>query len=60
MKKGVAKENILSFLQLTVSGRLFLPDMRPARYPATPKAGYRISSRILDKYIFGKISNKFK
>jgi hypothetical protein len=50
---------------------LFLPDIRPAEYPANPKAGYRISgkSRIpdirpdtwLDNYtgIFGQISNKF-
>jgi hypothetical protein len=49
---------------------LFLPDIRPAGYPANPKAGYQISSRIsgngripdirpdtwLDNYIFGKIS----
>jgi hypothetical protein len=48
---------------------LFLPDIRPAGYPANPKAGYRISGkgRIPDirpdiwigNYIFGKISNKF-
>jgi hypothetical protein len=52
---------------------LFLPDIRPAGYPANQKAGYRISGRIsgkgwipdirpdtwLDNYIFGKISNKF-
>jgi hypothetical protein len=40
---------------------LFLPDIRPAVYPANPKAGYQISSRILglDNYIFGQISNKF-
>jgi hypothetical protein len=52
---------------------LFLPDIRPAGYPANPKAGYRISGRIsgkgripdirpdtwLDNYIFGQISNKF-
>jgi hypothetical protein len=25
---------------------LFLPDIRPAGYPANPKAGYRISGRI--------------
>jgi hypothetical protein len=25
---------------------LFLPDIRPAGYPAYPKAGYRISGRI--------------
>jgi hypothetical protein len=32
---------------------LFLPDIRPAGYPANPKAGYRISGRILDlKTIF--------
>jgi hypothetical protein len=49
------------------------PDTDFARYPAKPKAGYRISGRIsgkgripdirpetwFDKYIFGKISNKF-
>jgi hypothetical protein len=44
---------------------LILPDIRPAGYPAKPKAGYRISGqgRIpdirpdtwFDKYIFGKI-----
>jgi hypothetical protein len=48
---------------------LFLPDIRPAGYPANPKAGYRISGKgripdirpdtWLDNYIFGKISNKF-
>jgi hypothetical protein len=47
---------------------LFLPDIRPAGYPANPKAGYpvragyRISGRILGLTtirIFGKISNKF-
>jgi hypothetical protein len=44
---------------------LFLQDIRPAGYPANPKAGYRISGRIsglildLDNYIFGKISSKF-
>jgi hypothetical protein len=50
---------------------LILPDIRPAGYLAKPKAGYRISGRIpdilpdirpdtwFDKYIFGKISNKF-
>jgi hypothetical protein len=47
---------------------LFLPDIRPARYPANPKAGYRISGKgripdirpdtWLDNYIFGEI-NKF-
>jgi hypothetical protein len=26
---------------------LFLPDIRPTGYPANPKAGYRISGRIL-------------
>jgi hypothetical protein len=40
---------------------LVLPDIRPAGYPAKPKAGYRISGKgripdtWLDKYIFGKI-----
>jgi hypothetical protein len=48
---------------------LFLPDIRPARYPTNPKAGYRISDRgriadirpdtWLDNFIFGKILNKF-
>jgi hypothetical protein len=52
---------------------LILPDIKPAGYPAKPKAGYRISGRIsgkgripdirpdtwVDKHIFGKISNKF-
>jgi hypothetical protein len=48
---------------------LILPDIRPAGYPANPKAGYRISGKgripdirpdtWFDKYIFGKISNKF-
>jgi hypothetical protein len=50
---------------------LFLPDIRPAGYPANPKAGYWIpvsgKGRIpdiqpdtrLDNYIFGQISNKF-
>jgi hypothetical protein len=52
---------------------LFLPDIRPAGYPANPKAGYRISGKgripdirpdirpdtWLDNYIFGQISNKF-
>jgi hypothetical protein len=54
---------------------LFLPDIRPAGYPANPKAGYRISGRISGKgqipdirpdtwlynyrHIFGQISNKF-
>jgi hypothetical protein len=52
---------------------LFLPDIRPAGYPANPKAGYRISDkgRIPDirpdirpdswlyNYIFGKIHNTF-
>jgi hypothetical protein len=28
---------------------LFLPDIRPAGYPANPKAGYRISGRISAK-----------
>jgi hypothetical protein len=32
---------------------LFLPDIRQAGYPLNPKAGYRISGRILDNYIFG-------
>jgi hypothetical protein len=39
---------------------LFLPDIRPAGYLANPKAGYRISGRILTwlyNYIFDKISN---
>jgi hypothetical protein len=50
-----------------------LPDIWPTGYPAKPKAGYWISGRIsgkgripdirpdtwFDKYIFGKISNKF-
>jgi hypothetical protein len=26
---------------------LILPDIRPAGYPAKPKAGYRISGRII-------------
>jgi hypothetical protein len=46
---------------------LFLPDIRPAGYPANPKAGYqisgkgRISGQILGlkTIFFGKISNKF-
>jgi hypothetical protein len=52
---------------------LFLPDIRPAGFPANPTAGYRISGRIsgkgripdirpdtrLDNYTYGKISNKF-
>jgi hypothetical protein len=48
---------------------LFLPDIRPAGYPANQKAEYRISGKAripdirpdtwLDKYIFGQISNKF-
>jgi hypothetical protein len=48
---------------------LFLPDIRPAGYPANPKAGYRISGKgripdilpdtCLDNYIFGQISSKF-
>jgi hypothetical protein len=52
---------------------LILPDIRPAGYPAEPKAGYRISGRIsvkgripdirpdtwFDNYIFGEILNKF-
>jgi hypothetical protein len=48
---------------------LFLPDIRPARYPANPKSGYRISGKgripdirpdtWLNNYTFGKISNKF-
>jgi hypothetical protein len=48
---------------------LFLPDIRPAGYPANPQAGYRISGkgRIPDirpdtwlaDYLFGQISNKF-
>jgi hypothetical protein len=43
---------------------LFLPDIRPAGFPAYQKAGYRISGKgripdtWLDNYIFGKISNK--
>jgi hypothetical protein len=51
---------------------LFLPDIRPAGYPADPKAGNRISGQIsgkgripdirpdtwLDNYNFGQISNK--
>jgi hypothetical protein len=38
---------------------LILPDIRPAGYPV--RAGYRISrpDTWFDKYIFGKISNKF-
>jgi hypothetical protein len=42
----------------------FLPEIRPAGYPASPKAGYRISGKgripdirpdtWLDKNIFGK------
>jgi hypothetical protein len=46
---------------------LFLPDIRPAGYPANPKAGYRISGKgripnirpdtWIDNYIFGQISN---
>jgi hypothetical protein len=52
---------------------LLLPDIRPAGYPASPKAGYRISGRIsgygqipdirpdicLDKYIFVKYKINF-
>jgi hypothetical protein len=48
---------------------LILPDIRPAGYPAKPKAGYRISGKgripdirpdtWFDNYIFVKISNKF-
>jgi hypothetical protein len=48
---------------------LILPDIRPAGYPAKPKAGYRISGKgripdirpdtWFDNYSFGKISNKF-
>jgi hypothetical protein len=47
---------------------LFLPDIRPAGYPANPKSGDRISGKgripdirpdtWLDNYIFGEI-NKF-
>jgi hypothetical protein len=33
---------------------LFLPDIRPAGYPANPKAGYRISGRISGE---GRIPN---
>jgi hypothetical protein len=48
---------------------LFLPDIRPAGYPANSIAGYQISVKgqipdirpdtWLENYIFGKISNKF-
>jgi hypothetical protein len=52
---------------------LFLPDIRPAGYPANLKAGYRISGKgripdirpdirldtWLDNNMFGEISNKF-
>jgi hypothetical protein len=67
--------NILSSWMRTLHKRLgmhrilILPDIRPAGYPAKPKAGYRISGKgripdirpdtWVDKHIFGKISNKF-
>jgi hypothetical protein len=43
---------------------LFLPDIRPAEYPANPISGIRPLPDIrpdtwLDNYIFSKISNKF-
>jgi hypothetical protein len=41
---------------------LFFPDIRLFQKPGTGypvRAAYRISVRIFDSYIFGKMSNKF-
>jgi hypothetical protein len=59
---------ILTILSRDAPDTIFA-GIRPAGYPANPKAEYRISGKgripdirpdtWLDNYIFGKISNKF-